>query len=413
MDNGQRDSGTGVRNFAVALCILPSALMNIWPRAAEAVASGKIDASTATVVVLQTVSVATMAAVPFAFEKARNWLIKLFCLAFGAALFSVNLFNAIEVAGHVRETITAGDSGKLATAAALESRLASLSKSRNEVPQHAFTSPASVSAAEGAVKSAQAARDAECKYVGTVCRERETQLAAAQRELARIAGERELTERADRIDADIRAAEKERAKLGPLPAHADPTAAKIAAIFGNGLTETSVHENWPTWLAIVVELLALLGPVTWVEALRTPHHAESAPAQQSKAVAIAEPASLPQIPLTAVPELTAVSPSPATPALIEKPKKIKHKDIAGVGSVRDWFNSRANARAGHLVRVNECYSAYVEWCKAAGLEAASLTKFGTVMKGELGVEYIEKSKRGYYVGIGLKGAALQLAVVNS
>ena len=198
MDNGQRDSGTGVRNFAVALCILPSALMNIWPRAAEAVASGKIDASTAAVVVLQTVSVATMAAVPFAFEKARNWLIKLFCLAFGAALFSVNLFNAIEVAGHVRETITAGDSGKLATAAALKSRLASLRKSRNEVPQHAFTSPASVSAAEGAVKSAQAARDAECKYVGTVCRERETQLAAAQRELARIAGERELTERADR-----------------------------------------------------------------------------------------------------------------------------------------------------------------------------------------------------------------------
>jgi hypothetical protein len=387
--------------------------MNIWPRAVEAVASGKVDASTAAIVVLQSVAVATMAAVPFAFEKSRNWLLKLFCLAFGAALFSVNLFNAIEVTGHVRETITAGSSGALAKAAALDSRLAGLRKSRNEVPQHAFTSPAGLSAAQSAVTSAQAARDAECKYVGTVCRERETQLAAAQRELARIAGERELTERADRIDADIRAAEKERADLGLLPAHADPTAAKIAAIFGNGLTETSVHENWPTWLAIVVELLALLGPVTWVEALRTPHHAESAPAQQSKAVAIVEPASLPQIPLTAVPELTAVSPSPATPALIEKPKKIKHKDIAGVGSVRDWFNSRTTARAGHLVRVNECYSAYVEWCKAAGLEAASLTKFGTVMKGELGVEYIEKSKRGYYVGIGLKGAALQLAVVNS
>jgi hypothetical protein len=72
-----------------------------------------------------------MAAVPFASEKSRNWLIKLFCLAFGAALFSVNLFNAIEVAGHVRETVTAVDSGKLASAAALEPRLKKLHKSRS------------------------------------------------------------------------------------------------------------------------------------------------------------------------------------------------------------------------------------------------------------------------------------------
>jgi hypothetical protein len=394
--------------------------MNIWPRAVEAVASGKIDASTAAIVVLQSVSVATMAAVPFAFEKARNWLIKLFCLAFGAALFSVNLFNAIEVAGHVRETITAKDSGKLASATALESRLASLRKSRSEVPQHAFTSPASLSAAESAVKSAQTARDAECKYVGTVCRERETQLTAANAALAKVAADRELTERADKLDGDIRAAEKDRADLGPLPAHADATAAKVAALFG--LSEVWVHENWPTWLAVVVELLALFGPVTWVEALREPHRApkESAPAvQQSKAVAVVEPAPqavqeapLPQIPLTAVPEMTAVAPTPATPA---KAPKTRKSATAGVADGREWFKSRTTARPGNLVRCKDTYEAYCGWSTDRGETPMSLTAFGTLLKGELGVGYVEKSRRGFYTSIALIAdhAPLRLAVVNS
>ena len=418
LEKAQRESGTGVRNFAVALCILPSALMNIWPRAVEAVASGKIDASTAAVVVLQSVSVATMAAVPFAFEKARNWLIKLFCLAFGAALFSVNLFNAIEVAGHVRETITAKDLGKLASAAALESRLADLRKSRKEVPQHTFTSPASLSAAESTVRSAQTARDAECRHVGTICRERETQLATANAALAKVAEDRELTERADRLDADIRKAEKERADLGPLPAHADATAAKIAAIIAifkpdTDITEASVHENWPTWLAVVVELLALFGPVTWVEALKEPrqtlarHKEVAEPAPQ-----IAQEAPSPQTHLTAVPEITAVEPTPATPAKATKtPKPV----AAGVTDAREWFKSRTTVRPGNLIRVRDTYETYCDWSKERGTAPMSLTAFGTLLKGELGVGYVEKSKRGFYTDIALiaEHAPLRLAVVNS
>jgi hypothetical protein len=37
-------------------------------------------------------------------------------------------------------------------------------------------------------------------------------------------------------------------------------------------------------------------------------------------------------------------------------------------------------------------------------EPVCLTAFGTIMKGELGVLYEEKSKRGFYVGIKLAGA---------
>jgi len=425
LNNGQRDSGTGVRNFAIALCILPSALMNIWPRAVEAVASGKIDASTAAVVVLQSVSVATMAAVPFAFEKARNWLIKLFCLVFGAALFSVNLFNAIEVAGHVRETVTAGSSGKLATAAALESRLAGLRNSRAEVPQHAFTSPASLNAAESAVKSAEAARDTECRYSsGPRCRDKESAVTATQAALAKVAENRELTERADRIDADIRAAETELANLGPLPTHVDATAAKIAAVFGFlGLTEAGVHDNWPTWLAVVVELLALFGPLTWVEALRAPARDIRMEAPVPASMSTPLPASLPHghaiaaaagpatLEVTAVPQVTAVAPTPASPAKAAKSQQSKG---AGVAEAREWFKSRTITRSGNLVRVRDTYEAYCTWSKDRDATPMSLTAFGTLLKGDLGVGYVEKSKRGFYTDIALivDHAPLRLAVVN-
>ncbi len=40
-------------------------------------------------------------------------------------------------------------------------------------------------------------------------------------------------------------------------------------------------------------------------------------------------------------------------------------------------------------------------------QACSLTKFGKLMKGELGVEYVEKLKRGYYEGVALTGAGLK------
>ena len=52
------------------------------------------------------------------------------------------------------------------------------------------------------------------------------------------------------------------------------------------------------------------------------------------------------------------------------------------------------------------YAAYRSWCIEMGKEPISLTAFGTIMKGELGVAYEEKpkSKRGFYVGIALVSA---------
>ena len=39
-----------------------------------------------------------------------------------------------------------------------------------------------------------------------------------------------------------------------------------------------------------------------------------------------------------------------------------------------------------------------------GKDPVSLTAFGTIVKGDLGVAYEEKSKRGFYLGIALVSA---------
>ena len=41
---------------------------------------------------------------------------------------------------------------------------------------------------------------------------------------------------------------------------------------------------------------------------------------------------------------------------------------------------------------------YLPWCDDQGLSPMGFTRFGTIMKGDLGVQYVEGSKRGYYVG---------------
>jgi hypothetical protein len=57
------------------------------------------------------------------------------------------------------------------------------------------------------------------------------------------------------------------------------------------------------------------------------------------------------------------------------------------------------------VKSGDAYTAYKAWCLEMGKEGVSLTAFGTTMKGEFGVLYEEKSKRGFYLDIALVGRA--------
>jgi hypothetical protein len=133
----------------------------IMPRAAAAIASGSLDTSAAAVVVLQAAAVAKMASVPMGFRKAKTAALRVMCLALGLSLFSLNLFNAMEVAGHVRKSVTAVDSAAILKAAAINSRTALLQQLPHELPQGAgvqlphqlpHTTAAMINAARGYAK---------------------------------------------------------------------------------------------------------------------------------------------------------------------------------------------------------------------------------------------------------------------
>ena len=70
----------------------------------------------------------------------------------------------------------------------------------------------------------------------------------------------------------------------------------------------------------------------------------------------------------------------------------------------EWKASRTVARPGGKVKPADAYAAYRGWCAETGQQPVSLTAFGTTMKGELGVVYEERSKRGFYVGLALVSA---------
>jgi hypothetical protein len=109
-----------------------------------------------------------------------------------------------------------------------------------------------------------------------------------------------------------------------------------------------------------------------------------------------------------------VAETPATPAKVKSPKKIKEKPKAAVtparefGEVLDWHNSRKIDRPAHKIRVQDCMADYGQWCQAMGKEVYSLTKFGIDMRDIVKAEKIERSKRTYYVGFALKAAALKV-----
>ncbi len=72
------------------------------------------------------------------------------------------------------------------------------------------------------------------------------------------------------------------------------------------------------------------------------------------------------------------------------------------GSVRHWHELKTRPEAHAELRVSLCYSSYLEWCKSLGLAPVSLTRFGLIMRNEIGASYSERSSRSCYRGIALK-----------
>ena len=337
------------RNGVFLLCILPSWALNIWPMVDAAFQDGHLDSELGANVILLTVSVACMSIIPLAIVKAwrHHWtaglLIAPFVLLFGGALFSVNWHNAINVASHVQDKLTAGAENAQKRKAMLDANIEKWQIEAGKIPaNHTRENEDTLKAAEDAAKAATATREAECKYLGSRCHQAEDAQRTAFTHRTNVATAFQRTKDEERLDKLIRGAKEELSTLA-VPKKADPAAAKFASILGFiGFDETMVHDNWPVWLTFVAEMIAMCGPAIWILMLSKPAVAReaapiAAPAPAAKPDTAVEDIAPPMEPEAANVAEDAASkaqepaPLPPSPRRRMKPRKAKVTKVANIG----------------------------------------------------------------------------------
>jgi hypothetical protein len=392
----------GIIAGVVALCAAPSASINIWPKIAEMLAAGAADGNRVGMVLFWCAVSMLMALCPIACDRVRIWRVALGAVILCPILASMSLGNAVDVAGKLRDDGAKPARDLIARIAGLDSRIAAAENSRSKLPQVLpQITDAMLATAEETVNSAETARAQECGVVGLYCRARVADKERALDKRANLLALKATADAGKTLDDKIDALRTERQGLGAPPQDADPTAhriAKVITLFHDLGAKPAewVADWWPTWLGFGVELIDLLGPfilISWL--VPSPpgrrwwvgvaqQWAWGAPARALGAATYAAPAQ-----------------TPAAPAKAKNASKSKRKELREFGSVREWMESRTATRADSRIKPGDAFKAYCAWCTEKGLEPVTLTAFGTTMKGELGVVYEEKNKRGFYVGIAM------------
>src|SRR5499426_3873667 len=111
------------RTLASAMLVVvgvgPTLALNTWPRVTQ-ISAGVADPSALAVVAFQAVTVAVMAATPFAMKQVDNRLQKIRFLLLGLVLAALNWGAATEAASHLRDTYADPRRATIARAATLE-----------------------------------------------------------------------------------------------------------------------------------------------------------------------------------------------------------------------------------------------------------------------------------------------------
>lgn len=312
---------------------------------------------------------------------------------------------------------------------AFKSRIDQASAAISRLPLVPHATAEMASAADEAVRLSTQAGDQECGKVGDNCRARVSDLKTATEARTTVLANRAVFEKREGYEAEIRKAQAELDALGVIPEQVDPAAARIGAVLAKipfldmgDRPDLVVVEWWPTWVAVVFEVIGLIMPRIILTAT-TP----SAPVQRRRSwrEALARwtrrQDSSKALEVTgATPALSTTRAAPAkcaaTAGKSKKASKIKPAAVGDAESVRQWHKSRTVTRQGSEIKPKETYEGhYLPWCAEMKIEPVSFTKFGTTMKaapeaGGCGVIYVEHNKRGAYVNIAVVGSPKLVAV---
>jgi hypothetical protein len=300
------------------------------------------------------IAIVGMSCIPFALRRAYGAGSRALLIALGAALLAFNLQNALDALNGSHATATGGARDRMATAKSLNEKISDLTVRKGLGGPHKIVSQDSADAAKAAAKG-------ECDSGrGRKCRDREKELADANRDRA-------LT----RIDEDLDRARDDLRKLGAVETTADRTATQLAGLAGLFWTPAAasgdaISTNRPIFKALMVECISGLLPWVLVTA-------------------------------------AGAAPLPSRPKPKSKLRKGAVKDDEpSKDSVIAWHKARVEKRPGRKLRAGTAFKDYEEWCASNKTPPMTLSSFGNVMSGELGIRKDTANHRVSYVDIGMK-----------
>ena len=280
----------------------------------------------------------------------RGWSIILGLICVAALV--LNISNSLgAIAG--RDDKTIAERGKVKeTRADDRADLKRLTAERSGMPAFTATTVDAMKAARDAVTAAEAIRQRECgngdpKQRGPKCRERETEEQGKRDALDASLPHRGLTERADKLEGDMRRL-RERLEKGDAVRAVNPQGAIIAKLFRLPDSEADAAATWQGFaMSIVVDLLIMACFIAYEvmgwEKRRVPNIATI---RANEPIASALPP----------PPTTGLAPS-AKPRLVASAQR-------PTGSVREFIATAIEVAVGGTVGMTAAYLAYVARCKA-------------------------------------------------
>jgi hypothetical protein len=338
----------------------------------------------------------------------RGWsfVLGLICVA----ALVLNISNSLgAIAGRDDKTLAERTKVK-ETRAGDQAELKRLTGEHAALPKFVATTPEAVKAAREAVASSERIRAAECEKRGTRCRERENEEQAKRDALATILTNRALTERAERLETDMKRL-RERLDKGDVVRAVNPQGAILTKLFKLPDSEADTAATWQQFaMSIVVDLL-IMGCFIAHEVMGWESRDPMTKRAHDDGKFI-EPSATQRKDGPAIEPLALVEESSA--AMIAAPRR-PHLATSGqrrAGSVTQIMAETLEPARGKRAELEDVFRAYVAACRARGLDFVTPEQFIDPLQRfcrECGIATQTRAGKIYLMGVRLACSATNTA----
>jgi hypothetical protein len=325
----------------------------------------------------------------------KFWSLAIYLVCGGALV--INLSNSLGALAGRNSRSEAEASSKVSVIRDDRAELARLQKALERLGSYVATDQTAVDAAKRATDAATTAKERECgngdpKQRGRFCRDKEDAEATAAKALKEAAAAKSLTDRATRIEADMRPI-RERLRLAGPVQEANVQGNALAKLFRLPDAEAGFVATLQQFgLAAIVELLIVLSMVAFELMGR-----DARPKLGSEPRAI-EPQPKPELlPVVAFAPVVPARPRPRLAAAVKQP----------LGAALDFLQDGLEIVIGPRLEMTDAFIGYSDWCGARALGRMGVADFVEAMEGlcaQFGIRVQAEDDRHYILNMRLADA---------